>query len=52
MKRPSEDKKMIGVKIDSALWKRFKIFALQKDTTATKLLEEAMREYLRKHEKK
>lgn len=41
--------KQIGVKIDPALWKELRLLALKQDRTATELLEEAMKEYIKKH---
>ncbi|RZB34869.1 MAG: hypothetical protein SRB1_00637 [Desulfobacteraceae bacterium Eth-SRB1] len=46
------ERKQIGVKIDSALWTRMKITALEQGRTAGELLEDAMREYLKKKRKK
>lgn len=41
--------KQIGAKIDADLWMQMRMLALMQGTTATKLLNEAMREYLDKH---
>ena len=43
------ERKQIGVKLDSELWRDMKILALKMDKTAGALLEEAIREYLAKH---
>jgi predicted transcriptional regulator len=43
------ERKQIGVKLDSELWREMKILALRMDKTAGELLEEAIREYLASH---
>ena len=43
------ERKQIGVKLYSDLWREMKILALKKDKTAGELLEEAIREYLATH---
>ncbi len=43
------ERKQIGVKLDSNLWREMKILALKKDKTAGGLLEEAIRAFLAKH---
>ena len=43
------ERRQIGVKLDSELWREMKILALRMDKTAGELLEEAIREYLAKH---
>ena len=40
--------KQLGVMVNVALWKDFKKMAVDKEITATELLEEAMRKYLEK----
>ena len=40
-----------SIKIDEELWEEFKILAIRKKTTATELLELAMRELLAKEAK-
>lgn len=45
-KRNQPERKQIGVKINSELWKRIKILALEQGRTAGELLEEALRAYL------
>ena len=40
--------KQLGVMVNVTLWKEFKKMAVDKDITATELLEEAMRKYLEK----
>lgn len=40
------ERKQIGVKIDSALWTKIKILALEEGRTAGALLENAMKLYL------
>jgi len=42
------ERKQIGVKLDSSLWREMKILALKKDKTAGSLLEEAIKKYLAK----
>lgn len=51
IRKQKEDKerKQLGVKIDSALWTQMKILALEQGRTAGELLEDAMREYQKKH---
>ena len=52
-KKSSEVKRtQIGVKLNSDLWKEFKILALQLDRTAGDLLEDAMKEYLKNRQTK
>ncbi len=43
------ERRQIGVKLDSELWREMKILALKMDKTAGKLLEEAIKAYLAKH---
>jgi predicted transcriptional regulator len=45
------DRRQIGVKLNSDLWREMRVLALQRDRTAGELLEEAMREYLEKQRK-
>jgi predicted transcriptional regulator len=40
-----------SIKIDEELWEEFKILAIRKKTTATELLEKAMRDLLAKEAK-
>jgi len=40
-----------SIKIDEELWEEFKILAIKKKTTATELLEKAMRELLARETK-
>jgi predicted transcriptional regulator len=40
-----------SIKIDEELWEQFKILAIRKKTTATELLEKAMRDLLAKEAK-
>ncbi len=40
-----------SIKIDEELWEEFKILAIKKKTTATELLERAMRDLLAKESK-
>ncbi len=47
--KESKEGKQIGAKIDADLWWSLRTLAFQKGTTATKLLNEAMREYLERH---
>ncbi len=42
-------RKQIGVKLNQDLWRELKILALKQDRTAGELLEDAMREYLKRH---
>ena len=46
-RKKQPERKQIGVKIDSELWTRIKILALEQGRTAGELLEEAMRAYLK-----
>jgi predicted transcriptional regulator len=41
-----------SIKIDEELWEQFKILAIRKKTTATELLEKAMRDLLAKEKAK
>jgi predicted transcriptional regulator len=41
-----------SIKIDEELWEQFKILAIRKKTTATELLEKAMRDLLAKEKVK
>jgi len=43
------EKKQIGVKINSDLWRELRKAALDQDRTATELLEEAIQDYIEKH---
>lgn len=47
-KKAKVDRRQIGVKLDSELWRQVRILALEQDRTAGELLEDAMREYLEK----
>ena len=47
-KRAKADRRQIGVKLNSELWRQVRILALEQDRTAGELLEDAMREYLTK----
>lgn len=40
-----------SIKIDEGLWEEFKILAIKKKTTATELLEKAMRDLIAKESK-
>jgi metal-responsive CopG/Arc/MetJ family transcriptional regulator len=42
------ERKQTGVKLDLELWREFKSIAVRRGSTATELLEEAMRDYLKK----
>ena len=44
------ERRQIGCKLDTDLWTRIKILALKKGVTGGELLEDAIREYLAKHE--
>ena len=47
--RDPNERRQIGCKHNWALWTKFKILALKNGRDAGELLEDAMREYLRKH---
>ena len=40
--------KQLGIKVEVHLWREFKHLALDKETTATELMADAMRQYLEK----
>jgi hypothetical protein len=42
------ERKQTGVKLDLELWREFKSIAVRRGSTATELLEEAMRDYLKR----
>lgn len=42
-------RKNIGVKVDEAVWRRFRALALAQGKTAGDLLDELMTEYVEKH---
>jgi|GEM_PF-1757288 len=44
-------RKQLGVLVNPSLWREFKATAIRLDKTATKFLEQAMREALNKHGK-
>ena len=52
---PSKEKKIqrkqIGVKIDSELWREIKILALREGRTAGEILEDSLMDYLKRTEK-
>ena len=50
-KKAKADRRQIGVKLDSDLWRQVRILALEQDRTAGELLEEAMREYLERNKR-
>ena len=41
--------KQVGAKIDAELWKQMRVLAIEQGTTATRLLNDAMREYIERH---
>ncbi len=41
--------KQVGAKIDAELWKQLRVLAIEQGTTATRLLNDAMREYISRH---
>jgi hypothetical protein len=45
-------RKQIGCLLDTELWTEVKILALKQGRTAGEVLEDSMREYLKKHGKK
>ena len=47
-KQKPVERRQIGVKLNHDLWVQLKILALKKGRTAGELLEEAMREYLKR----
>lgn len=49
MERTKWPKKQIGIRLDMGLWKEIKMIALEQDRTATLVLEDAMRMYIKKH---
>jgi hypothetical protein len=50
--KKEQERKQLGVLINSVLWTQIKILALQQGRNATEVLEDAMREYLQKHKGK
>jgi len=54
-KPPSKEKKVerkqIGVKINVELWREIKILALREGRTAGEILEDSLRDYLKRAEK-
>lgn len=49
-KEPEPKRRQLGIKFNEGLWIRLRTVALRKRRTGTELMEEAVREYLRKHE--
>ena len=49
MKRAEWPRRQIGIKLDVAIWRDIKIVALEQDRTATEVVEDALREYTRRH---
>ncbi len=47
--KDKDQPRQLGVKIDPMLWKELRMLALQQDTTATDLLERAIKEYVTNH---
>lgn len=48
IKRDDTERRQTGIKLDTGLLKEFKVLAAMRETTLTELMEEAMRDYLRR----
>ena len=49
MIRTKWPRRQIGIKLNMGLWKEIKMIALEQERTATEVLEDAMREYIKEH---
>ncbi len=50
--KPKIQRSMIGIKVDWERWLSFRAFSIERDRTATDMLEEAMRDYVKRHRKR
>lgn len=50
--KPKIQRSVIGIKVDRELWLSFRAFSIERDRTATDMLEEAMRDYMKGRRKR